>query len=107
MKSISDVDREKIVVLLEKDISTEDIKAIFRDEYTTQQIAAIKAWRTMGKFREKRSYSKSRFNDDDRKRVISLVKSGFTTPAITKKFRGRFTRRQIGSVKAWVTMGKY
>jgi hypothetical protein len=40
---------KKISKLLEKGISNADIQEIFNYNVTRQQIAAIKAWKTMGK----------------------------------------------------------
>ena len=42
--------KSTIVGLIEKGLSTEDIIAHLHNRYTRQQIAAIRAWVTMGKY---------------------------------------------------------
>lgn len=50
MAKISEPDKMKMISLVKKGLENEDIRKIFSNQYTRQQVAAIQAWVTMGKY---------------------------------------------------------
>jgi transposase-like protein len=48
-----------------------------------------------------------RLRDQDRLKIIKLVKDGLSTIQIKKMFKNEYSRQQIAAIRAWVTMGKY
>jgi hypothetical protein len=47
---LRDSDKSRIVSMVKKDMSTDQIKKKLFNQYSRQQIAAVRAWVTMGKY---------------------------------------------------------
>jgi len=50
MNKMTDAARGQIIEMLSKGLSTEEIGKKLRRRFTRQQIAAVRAWKTMGKY---------------------------------------------------------
>lgn len=50
MPKVSETDKVRILEMYAQGLTTQEIKKAFHGKYRQQQFAAIKAWKTMGKY---------------------------------------------------------
>ena len=108
-------DRDKILSLIRNGLSTESIRTRLRGRFSKMQIAAVRAWETMGGYNGRKGRPRTRptvrsttsLCQRDRRKIITRVKRGWATEKIVADLDNQYTTMQVAAVRAWVTMGKY
>ena len=96
----------QVISLIKMGKSTSDIRQHFKNRYTRQQIAAIRAWQTMGKYTGSLKKTPIRtLTEEHRLTILRMVGAGASTQDIMKTLP--YTRQQIAAIRAWQTMGAY
>ena len=109
-RDLTEKDRISIINYIYEGFTTPEIMTKFRNLYTHQQIAALRAHETMNSPNYGGSVKKKDLNiltDLARVKIIEQVKNGRSTPQIMKSLRGKYTKQQIAAVRAHVTMDNY
>lgn len=109
-RDLTDKDRLSIIDYINAGLSTPEIMKKMRNLYSHQQIAALRAWKTMNSpdyGGPVKSEDLKTLTEAHRNKIIGLVRGGLTTPRIMKRLRDRYTRQQIAAVRAHVKMGTY
>ena len=106
MNKLTDQDREDILALDRIGKSSNEIQAIFKGMFTRQQIAAVKAWKTIRNTSEPIPKTR-KLTDIARNSIISMIDKGKGTNEIMERLKYQFSRQQIAAVRAHMTMNTY
>jgi len=114
MNDMTLTDRAEIEIMVKAGFPTERIMFFYRNIYTRQQIAGIRAVlkknspvRKIRAVTKKIEKSVMRMGDDIRGQIIKMIKKGMGTEQIRALYKNMYTTQQVAAIKAWVTMGKY
>lgn len=104
---IDQMDREIIISLLKRGLPVSEIVKKTDGRYTSSQIAAIKAHRTMKSYTKSSRLRTSRTMDDSaRVEIKNLNSKGFSTSEIMAKMGNVYSAQQIRGIKAAISKGQ-
>lgn len=113
VRKITSADHDAIIQAFHKGHDVKTVQKKFRGKYSVAQIAAKRAWVTMGKYSKSSKVSKAsktskscHISQSDHNDILRAFYAGHNVKSVQAKFR-KYSVPQIAAVKAWITMGKY